>query len=230
MANAERSWIGSRSICAIPRPASLSMTDHRCGPPSPKAAKSKSPGRSAVSNVTALVGPRDAVGPHANNSRQNGSRYGKPRFFTTLRLPRAASPAQGVVRRRRPPLRVAQSGIHRGPLPRPGNRRRPKTRRRDRLDQLRFVRNDFAAQRRRVRLTSLTARAPDQYLKRSAREQTANEIRWGELEACFRPCALTSTSRALHSSWTGASRGDCSSPDLFIIQRSDKCNGSFYNQ
>ena len=95
---------------------------------------------------------------------------------------------------------------------------------RDRLDQLRFLRNDFAAQRQRVRLISLTL---DQYPQQSAHRQTANEIRWGELEACFRPCALTSTSRALHSSWTGASRGDCSSPNPLIIQRSEKCNGRF---
>src|SRR5204863_3127733 len=107
-----------------------------------------------------------------------------------LRLRREASPAQGVVRRRRSPLRVAQSGIHRGPLPRSGNRRRPKVYRRDRLGKFRFVRKGFAAQRRRVRLTSLTAWAPDQYLRESARKQTAKEIRREELEACFCPCAL----------------------------------------
>jgi hypothetical protein len=37
-------------------------------------------------------------------------------------------------------------------------------------------------------------------------------------------CANSSTSRALHSSWTEASRGDCISPGHVIIQRSDKCN------
>jgi hypothetical protein len=31
-------------------------------------------------------------------------------------------------------------------------------------------------------------------------------------------CANSSTSRALHSSWTEASRGDCISPEHFIIQ------------
>jgi len=38
-----------------------------------------------VSNVMASVGPRDAVGPHANNSMQNGSQYGKTRVFTAVR-------------------------------------------------------------------------------------------------------------------------------------------------
>jgi hypothetical protein len=37
-------------------------------------------------------------------------------------------------------------------------------------------------------------------------------------------CANSSTSRALHSSWTEASRGDCISPGHVIIQRSEKCN------
>jgi hypothetical protein len=37
-------------------------------------------------------------------------------------------------------------------------------------------------------------------------------------------CANSSTSRALHSSWTEASRGDCISPEHVIIQRSEKCN------
>jgi hypothetical protein len=53
------------------------MTNHRCGLPSPEAKKTKSSSRFAVSNVMASVGPRDAVGPHANNSMQIGSRHGK---------------------------------------------------------------------------------------------------------------------------------------------------------
>ena len=36
---------------------------------------------------------------------------------------------------------------------------------------------------------------------------------------------ITSTSRALHSSWTEASRGDRISPEHVIIQQSDKRNG-----
>jgi hypothetical protein len=39
----------------------------------PEAKKTKSSSRLSVSNVMASVGPRDAVGPHANNSMQIGS-------------------------------------------------------------------------------------------------------------------------------------------------------------
>jgi hypothetical protein len=38
---------------------------------------------------------------------------------------------------------------------------------------------------------------------------------------------ITSTSRALHSSWTEASRGDRTSPEHVLIQQSDKCNNIF---
>jgi len=85
----------------------------------------------------------------------------------------------------------------------PGNRRRPKARRGDRFRR---------------------ARAADQNLKKSARKQTAKGSRWEEWLGRFGPCANSSTSRALHSSWTEASRGDCISPGHVIIQRSEKCN------
>src|SRR6266403_1628687 len=150
MANAERCSVGSGVICANPRPASLSMTNHRCGLPSP----------------------------------------------------------------------VAQSGIHHGLLPRSGNRRR----RRDRFDKLRFVRNGFAAQRRRICLASLIPRAPHQYLREAAQKQTGDEIRWVELAACYRPCAHSLDKSSVAQSWTEASRGDRISPEHVIIQRSEKCN------
>jgi hypothetical protein len=83
MANGKRFSAGSVSICANPRPASLSMTNHSPGLPSPEAAKSKSSSRVAVSNGMASAGLGDAVGPHANKkTTQNGGRHGKTRVFT----------------------------------------------------------------------------------------------------------------------------------------------------
>src|SRR6478735_6121079 len=143
------------------------MTDHRCGLPSPEAKKTKSSSRFSVSNMMASLGPRDAVGPHANNSVQMGSQYGKTRVFMALRLRREASCAQGVVRRRRPPLRAAQSEILRVLPPRPGNSRQPKALRGNRFRR---------------------ARAADQYLQKSARKQTAKESRWEERVGRFGPC------------------------------------------
>jgi hypothetical protein len=70
-------FIWPRSGLRNPRPASLSMTDHLPGPPSPEEAKSKSASRSAVSNMTASAELRDAVGPHANKSAQIGNRQGE---------------------------------------------------------------------------------------------------------------------------------------------------------
>jgi hypothetical protein len=177
--------------------------------------------------VMASVGPRDAVGPHANNSMQNGSNHGKTGVFTTWHLRPEALPTRGVVRQLRSPLRVAQSGIHHGLLPRSGNRRRRKARRRDRFDKLRFVRNGFAAQRRRICLASLIPRAPHQYLREATRKQTGDEIRWVELAACYRPCAHSLDKSSVAQSWTEASRGDRISPRHVIVQLRDKCNGSF---
>jgi hypothetical protein len=87
MANEKRFSLGSVSVRANPRPASLSMTNHSPALAAFEAAKSKSSSCLAVSNVMASAGPRDAVGPHANKKNtQNGSRYGKTRAFTALPL------------------------------------------------------------------------------------------------------------------------------------------------
>src|SRR5258706_7198778 len=138
-----------------------------------------------------------------------------------------ALPAPGPVRFVRLPLHLTQREILGLLPPRPCHRRRPKLHRRSHFGKDRFVRNDFATLALRVCVTSLTPRAADQAERRSTRKQTVNGIRWGELKACFRPCADTSTSRALHSSWTEASRGDRTSPNHVIIQRIHKCNNIF---
>src|SRR5882672_6276737 len=63
-------------------------------------------------------------------------------------------------------------------------------------------------------LTSLVSQRANQCQRRSTRKQTAIEVRWGELEVCFRPCAHYLDKSSVAQSWTEASRGDRISPAL----------------
>jgi len=116
---------------------------------------------------------------------------------------REALTARSVVRHQQVPLRAAQSGTHRVLPPPLGNRRLPKARRGDRFRR---------------------ARAADQYPQSPLGSRPQKKIVGRNGGPFWSMCANSSTSRALHSSWTEASRGDCNSPRPVIIQRIDKCN------
>ena len=60
-------------------------------------------------------------------------------------------------------------------------------------------RNEVAVPARRVRAARSIRHGPDRRQPRSGLKQTGDRVRWRELNSCFRPCASTSTSRALHS-------------------------------
>ena len=118
---------------------------------------------------------------------------------TALSAESEALPVRRFLQRPQRRSRLTRSGSLGRPLPRCRNRRQPTLLRSGRFGQNRLVRNEVAAAARHVRSVSSNQREADRRQPMSGPKQTRDRVHSRELNGGFRPCASTSTGRALHS-------------------------------